>query len=346
MLRSASSFLIGGVRLLLLVAHGAHALGHLDLQHRGELLDRRRARVALGDGVQQLQRALVVLRRLARAYSSTASRTRLESVRWRASVCVTRVLLAAHARPAQRAVALQVGEQRARAAAPRSAPSSRASSAARSAAPAAAARQGAATATGRVVAGRTRTRAVRRRRLDRRGWRRRAATGAGDSTASTRRVPARPRRSDGGRRRDGGVAQPVTSATTAAMREPDRASSSAPRHPDLRRIASRPRSAAPASPTASGSHRRKCAPRSPSARSTHLDPPAVRERVFARDREPEPRALDAAVDRAACPGRTIRRCARARPASMPGPWSTTSSTAKPCSVRERHARSTPSAANT
>src|SRR5262249_26768305 len=52
------------VSLLLFVLDGALAFRDLRLQHRGELLDRGRARVALQHRIEQLQRALVVLRGL------------------------------------------------------------------------------------------------------------------------------------------------------------------------------------------------------------------------------------------------------------------------------------------
>ena len=47
----------------LLVANGAHPLRDLHRQDGRELLDRRRRRIALRDGVEELQRPLVVLRR-------------------------------------------------------------------------------------------------------------------------------------------------------------------------------------------------------------------------------------------------------------------------------------------
>jgi len=53
-------------RLLLLVANRAGAFGHLRLEHRSELLDRRRPRVAPRHRVEKLESALVVLRRVLR----------------------------------------------------------------------------------------------------------------------------------------------------------------------------------------------------------------------------------------------------------------------------------------
>jgi hypothetical protein len=55
-----------GLRLLLFVPDRARPFGNLRLEHRGELLDRRRPRVAPRDRVEKLERALVVLRRALR----------------------------------------------------------------------------------------------------------------------------------------------------------------------------------------------------------------------------------------------------------------------------------------
>ena len=60
--------------LLLVVAHRTLAAGDLQLQHDGELLDRRRARIALRDVVEKLQRPLVVLLRVGFARSCRARR--------------------------------------------------------------------------------------------------------------------------------------------------------------------------------------------------------------------------------------------------------------------------------
>src|SRR4030095_9870932 len=87
-------------------------LGDLRLQHGGELLERRRPRVALGDVVKKLLRALVVLRRRAnqRVEHRQANAIRigaLASERGRGGGEFPPLLISRH-----RAIALQVGQKR------------------------------------------------------------------------------------------------------------------------------------------------------------------------------------------------------------------------------------------